>query len=121
MPRTKKIITTLLLVIGFLSAVTIGFTLGFALAATTKILDRNGRLITQFFSEEKREIVSIDEIPKFLINALLTREDQHFYDHHGFRVMYILGAAWDILTGRSFRGGQHPHPAACRPSLCRSL
>ncbi|MBA7623425.1 Penicillin-binding protein 1A [subsurface metagenome] len=122
MPRTKKIITTLLLVIGFLSAVTIGFTLGFALAATrniqnlenlqehkpalpTKILDRNGRLITQFFSEEKREIVSIDEIPKFLINALLTREDQHFYDHHGFRVMYILGAAWDIITGRSFRGG----------------
>ncbi len=107
---------------GFSLAVLIGITLGLAISATkniqnleqlqqhkpalpTQILDSQGRLITQFFSDEKREIVSINEFPKSLIQALLTREDQYYYDHHGFRIMYILGAAWDIITGRSFRGG----------------
>ncbi len=122
MPRRNRFITVLLLVIGFSISIVIGLSLGLALAATkniqslenlqehkpalpTQILDRNGKLITQFFSDEKREIVSIDEIPKHLINALLTREDEYFYKHHGFRLMYIIGAAWDIITGRSFRGG----------------
>jgi penicillin-binding protein 1A len=122
MPKRKRWLFTLLVAGGFFIALVIGLTLGLALAATrniqnlenlqeikpalpTQILDKDGRLITQFFSEEKREIIAIDEIPEYLINALLTREDQHFYEHRGFRVMYILTAAWDIVTGRSFRGG----------------
>ncbi len=105
-----------------MSAVLIGSTLGLSLGATknienlenlrehkpalpTQILDKNGKLITQFFSDEKREIVSIDQIPRSLIKALLTREDEYFYEHHGFRIMYILKAFRDIITGRSFRGG----------------
>jgi penicillin-binding protein 1A len=122
MPKKKKWFFPLLVVSGFLVALLIGLSLGLSLAATrnirnlenlqeikpalpTQILDKNGLLITQFFSEEKREMIAIDEIPEYLINALLTREDQHFYEHRGFRVMYILTAAWDIVTGRSFRGG----------------
>ncbi|MBN1836901.1 MAG: PBP1A family penicillin-binding protein [Spirochaetales bacterium] len=122
MPPRKRNLTIVLLVVGFLAAVAIGATLGLALATTrniqtaeslqdskpalpTQILDRNGLLITQFFSEEKREIVSIDEMPRHLLDALLTREDQYFYEHKGFRIVYILQAAWDIVTGRSFRGG----------------
>ena len=118
----KRLLTYLFLGLGVLCALLIGVSLGFALAGTrniqslenlqehkpalpTQILDQDNRLVTQFFSDEKREIVSIEEIPQFLINALLTREDRHFYEHRGFRIMYILRAAWDILTGRSFRGG----------------
>ena len=122
MPRRKRNITFLLLGIGFVVAVAIGVTVGLALATTrniqtaesmqdirpalpTQILDRNGTLITQFFSEEKREIISIDKMPRHLLDAVLTREDQYFYQHKGFRILYILQAAWDIMTGRSFRGG----------------
>jgi penicillin-binding protein 1A len=122
MPSRKRNITFLLVGIGFAAAAVIGVTVGLALATTrniqtadsmqdikpalpTQILDRNGKLITQFFSEEKREIVSIDQMPRHLIDAVLTREDQDFYKHRGFRVVYILQAAWDILSGRSFRGG----------------
>nr|MQY77473.1 penicillin-binding protein [Spirochaeta sp.] len=122
MIKRRRILGGVLIGSGFFLAVIIGIALGLALSATkniqnleqfqehkpslpTQILDSQGRLITQFFSDEKREIVSINEFPKSLIQALLTREDQYFYDHHGFRIMYILGAAWDILTGRSFRGG----------------
>ena len=34
-----------------------------ASALPTQVLDRHGRLITQFFAEEKREPVAIDELP----------------------------------------------------------
>jgi len=74
-------------------------------ALPTRLYDRHGRLITEFFSEEKRTIVAFGELPEHLVDALLTREDRRFFAHRGFRVTYILRAAWDILTGRSFRGG----------------
>ncbi len=122
LPHRPGLLTGVLIGAGLVLSVLIGVGLGVALAATrniqrmerfteqkpalpTQILDRKERLITQFFSEEKREMVSIEEIPRHLIQALLTREDRFFYRHHGFRFMYIVGAAWDILTGRSFRGG----------------
>ena len=122
LPHRPGLLTGVLIGTGFVLAIVFGVGLGLALAATrniqsmerfteqkpalpTQILDRKERLITQFFSEEKREMVSIDEIPRHLIQALLTREDQYFYQHHGFRLLYILGAAWDIFSGRSFRGG----------------
>lgn len=73
-------------------------------ALPTQILDRHGRLITEFFSVEKREIIRFEELPPHLIDALLTREDRHFYRHPGFRVPDILRAAWTTLRGR-FGGG----------------
>ena len=67
--------------------------------------DIKGRLITEFFSDEKREIVSIKDLPRLLIDALITREDQSFYRHHGFTFRGILRAAWGVLTHTSRGGG----------------
>jgi penicillin-binding protein 1A len=122
MPEKRRLVTRILLGAGFLAAVILGITLGLTLGASrnirragslqehkpalpTQILDRNGELVTEFFSEEKRELVSIDQLPRHLIDALLTREDRDFYKHRGFRLWYIVRAAFDIVTGRSFRGG----------------
>ncbi|MDR1894647.1 MAG: PBP1A family penicillin-binding protein [Spirochaetales bacterium] len=52
-------------------------------ALPTQILDRNGALITELFADEKRDFVPIDELPKHLIFALLSREDKNFYRHRG--------------------------------------
>jgi penicillin-binding protein 1A len=122
MLEKRRLVTLILLAAGFFVAVVLGITLGLALGATrnigrgeslqehkpalpTQIVDRNGQLVTEFFSEEKRELVAIDQIPRHLIDALLTREDRDFYKHRGFRLWYIVKAAFDIVTGRSFRGG----------------
>ncbi|HTZ53011.1 MAG TPA: PBP1A family penicillin-binding protein [Spirochaetia bacterium] len=103
-------------------AVVLGVVLGIALAATrnistkeqfgetqaplpTKILDINDREITQFFGEQNREPVTLDQVPKHLIEALLTREDRDFYSHHGFSVRGLLRAAFNIMTGRYVSGG----------------
>ena len=106
---------------GIILSVLLGFTLGLLLASLknsaqrttqeqrpavpTRVFDRNGQLITEFFSEEKRAVVPIDELPKHFIDALLTREDRFFYSHRGYRISSIVSAAWDIITGRTFRGG----------------
>jgi penicillin-binding protein 1A len=74
-------------------------------ALPTQILDRNGRLITEFFSDENRELVSIDELPRHLIYALITREDQTFFEHHGFSFRGTTRAAWNVLTNNYFSGG----------------
>ncbi len=118
----KEYLPGILLGILMFFAILIGAAIGVAIAATknidmneafknkkpalpTQILDIKGRLITELFSTEKREIVPIDEIPKCLIDALLTREDRHFYEHHGFRILDMLKAAWHIATGQFFQGG----------------
>lgn len=74
-------------------------------ALPSQILDRHGRLITEFFSDENRELVSIDELPRHLIHALITREDQTFFEHRGFSFRGTARAAWNLLTNRYVSGG----------------
>lgn len=70
-----------------------------------EFLDIRGELITEFSSEEKREIITLDHLPKHMINALLSREDQTFYEHGGYNIKAILRAVFGKLTGRSLGGG----------------
>jgi penicillin-binding protein 1A len=117
----KQLVRVSIVTIAILLSVLLGITFGLLVATfknsaqrvtkeqrpavPTRVFDRNGQLITEFFSEEKRAVVPIDELPKHFIDALLTREDRFFYSHKGFRISSIASAAWDIITGRTFRGG----------------
>lgn len=118
--ETRKITIPVLLLI--LAAIVCGTLLGLGLAFTrnlknqenftefnpalpTRILDVHGDLITEFASEEKREMITLDQLPPHMINALLTREDQVFYKHHGFSMKAIGRAVVGKLTGRSLGGG----------------
>jgi penicillin-binding protein 1A len=103
-------------------AVVIGISLGLSLAETTnivnqenfqefapalptKILDIHGTLITEFSADEKRELVSLSELPRHLIYAVLAREDPDFYNHKGFSIRGIARAAYGQLIGRNLGGG----------------
>ena len=120
-PSRKKPLFEILLGVAFLGAIVIGVSLGLALAATrtiqrreafgehnpalpTRILDINDRPITEFFGDEKRELVTIDQAPPHLLEALLTREDRNFYSHHGFSVRGLLRAIFKIVTGQYVSG-----------------
>ncbi|AHH03737.1 Multimodular transpeptidase-transglycosylase PBP 1A [Borrelia nietonii YOR] len=74
-------------------------------AIPSKLFDTNGRIITQFISDENRELLSLREMPNNLINTLLIREDLSFFFHRGFSLMGILRAAFNIALGRYFSGG----------------
>ncbi len=71
----------------------------------SQLLDRKGRIITEFFSSEKRELAPIDELPRHLIDALITREDQNFFHHYGFSIRGFSRAIWKLLTGQYISGG----------------
>lgn len=117
-PLRRTLIPKVFLGVSFVTAIGLGIAVGLAISTTkniqnfenyadrkpslpSQLLDINGELITEFFGSEKREIISIDEIPKHLIYALLTREDKNFYEHHGFDIIGILRAAW-IIVSRQF-------------------
>ena len=77
----------------------------FNTALPTKLLDINGELITEFASDEKREIISYKKLPQHLIDALITREDRIFFSHKGFSVKAVLRAVFGKLMGKSLGGG----------------
>ena len=74
-------------------------------ALPTKLLDINGELITEFSSDEKREIISLNKLPPQMLAALLTREDRIFYFHSGYSFKALMRAVIGKLTRRSFGGG----------------
>lgn len=72
---------------------------------TTQIYDKNGKLISELFSQ-KREVVSFDKIPKNLIHAFIAMEDNEFYDHWGINPKGIMRAFLvNVASGRVRQGG----------------
>jgi penicillin-binding protein 1B len=56
-------------------------------------------------NREKRKMVTFGEIPRDLVNALLSVEDKRFFSHDGFDAMRIMKAAWvDVKDGRKEQG-----------------
>ena len=107
----------LLVLVGFalIVAIGIGVTVGAAIASVQRIediarsgdnelalptvlYDRNGQEITQLFGDEKRTPVSIEEVPRYVIYSLLTREDREFFDHSGINVTRTLRAGLSTIT-----------------------
>ncbi len=73
---------------------------------STKIFDRNGVLLYKFYEEENRSWVSIDKIPKTLIDATLAVEDKDFMKHKGISIKGILRAGfYNLLNGEKAQGG----------------
>ena len=51
---------------------------------STKIFDRNGKLIYEIYTDKKRTPVKLSEVPLNLKNATISIEDKNFYQHQGF-------------------------------------
>jgi penicillin-binding protein 1B len=54
----------------------------------------------------KRRLVTYDEIPQSLVNAVIAIEDRHFFEHGGVDYISMVGWAWhDLIRDRKHRGG----------------
>ncbi|MED1953330.1 PBP1A family penicillin-binding protein [Brevibacillus centrosporus] len=75
-------------------------------AEPTVIYDKNGEEMTSLIREKNRHYKPINEMPKVLIDAFLTVEDQRFYEHKGIDMIRIGGAIVnDIKKGSLAEGG----------------
>ena len=57
----------------------------------TTIYDRNGKVITQLF-QENRTWVKLDAVSPWMVKAILAAEDDSFYEHSGIRPAAIVRA-----------------------------
>jgi penicillin-binding protein 1A len=71
----------------------------------TRIFSEDGEVIGEF-SYEKREVVSLDRIPNYLVQAFVAGEDARFFQHKGLDYMAILRALFrNIFSGEIVQGG----------------
>ena len=80
--------------------------LGLQLAPlTTKIYDRNGTLLYQFYASQNRTAIPLSSIPKYLKEATIAVEDKNFYKNSGFDILAIIRAGIADLSGQPLQGG----------------
>ncbi len=70
-----------------------------------RVYSSDNQLIAMF-GEKRRIPVTLDQVPKPLIQAILATEDQRFFDHPGVDFMGLMRAAVEVVrTGTKSQGG----------------
>lgn len=70
----------------------------------TSVVDKNGEFYQQLQGKEKREIISIDEIPDHVKYAFIDIEDERFYSHNGVDLKGLTRAGINVVTTGSLNG-----------------
>ena len=67
------------------------------------------QMITSLFDagdRSKRQLVTYDEMPKLMVDAVLAIEDRRFFQHGGVNFLRLAEATWiDVIHGRHEQGG----------------
>lgn len=72
---------------------------------STKIFDRNGKLIYEIYTDKKSTPIKIGDVPKYLKDATVSIEDKNFYSHRGFDILGIIRGLSKIVTAGRAEGG----------------
>lgn len=72
---------------------------------STKIYDRQGRLLYTIFKDQNRTLVPLSDVSPTLIQATLAIEDADFYNHWGLSFRGITRAALHNLRKETLHGG----------------
>ena len=67
------------------------------------IYDRNNNIIAEL-AFEKREIVTYEELPEVLVNAIIATEDSRFFQHNGFDILRFTKASIGQVLGKNAGG-----------------
>src|SRR6476659_6253181 len=68
------------------------------------ILDRNGKIFGQIYVEN-RETIPYDQLPRYLVDAVVAMEDNKFYQHSGYDPSGIVRAAFKNFVAGHVRQG----------------
>jgi len=63
-------------------------------AAAADVLDKDGNILTQYYDRKFRIWVPIKDLPDIVVKAVVTAEDDTFFEHHGVNYK----ATWDALV-----------------------
>ena len=74
-------------------------------AANSVIVDQNGTVIANLSGDEKRKIITLEDMSEYLPKAYVAMEDERFYKHNGVDIKRTAGAILQTLLGNSSYGG----------------
>lgn len=74
-------------------------------SASTKLLDRNGKLIYEIFADARRTPIQLNSLPKYVWQATLAAEDKDFYKHSGFSLRGMTRAIINTIFKQNLQGG----------------
>ena len=74
-------------------------------SANSVIVDQNGAVIAELSGDEKRKIITLEDMADYLPKAYVSMEDERFYKHHGVDIKRTTGAILQTLLGNSSYGG----------------
>lgn len=72
---------------------------------STTIYDKNNKRIAYVFENEHRIYTTYDEVPAFLLEALIAIEDTSFFEHNGLNMDAIFRAIIKDIKARKFVEG----------------
>ena len=72
---------------------------------TTRLYDRNGVLLAEFYEEGRRTWVTLDQISPALISATVATEDASFFTNRGVDSRRMVGAALQNVQSQSIASG----------------
>jgi penicillin-binding protein 1C len=76
-----------------------------ALPVSTKLFDRNGKLIYEIYTDKRRTPIELSDLPDYVKEATISIEDKDFYKHYGFSFTGIARAAFNVAFKRKLQGG----------------
>jgi penicillin-binding protein 1C len=72
---------------------------------SSKIYDRNGKLLYTIYTSKNQTFVPLSKIPKNLQKATIAIEDKDFYNHGPVDIRGIVRAAYSTLVKKQTQGG----------------
>lgn len=72
---------------------------------STKLFDRNGKLIYEIYADKKSTPLKLDEIPESVKEATISIEDKDFYKHYGVSYTGMLRGAYKTVFKGKLQGG----------------
>lgn len=79
--------------------------------------DKGDKLEDIYFTGANRDIVTYDEMPQTMVNAIVSIEDKTFWKHHGFNIIRMMGAVKEKVLG----GGQISGTSTITQQLARNV
>lgn len=76
-----------------------------ATAQSTKILDRNGKLLYNIYSSQNRTLIPLSEVSDYAKSATIAIEDKDFYKHGPLDPRGIIRALINIVFKQNLQGG----------------
>ncbi len=72
---------------------------------SSRIYDRNGKILYEIYADENRTPVQLSEIPDIVKQATIAIEDKDFYTHNGFSLKGIIRAFVHNINSSTIEGG----------------